>query len=226
MPEKKVLFPKPLDSLIFDLDGTLWDTMNACAVAWNRVIQRRHIPFREIFPDDIRKVTGLAHEECIRRVFLGLPEKTLQTLIQETMEEDNRVISEMGGDLYPGVAEGLLKLKENFPLFIVSNCQKGYIETFLKWSGLEFFKDFECWGNTGLKKDENLKNLISRNHLTSPIFIGDTESDYAAAKACQIPFVHVEYGFGVCADKDVAFKSFEELTLKFLKPDEPGKHSN
>lgn len=219
MPQKKSPLPQNLDSLIFDLDGTLWDTMEACAIAWNRVIQRNEIPFRSILPADIRKVTGLAHEQCIRQVFAGLPEDTIKTLIQETMEEDNKVIAEMGGDLYPFVPEGLLKLSEKYPLFIVSNCQAGYIETFLKWSRLNHFKDFECWGNTGLNKDENLRNLIKRNHLISPLFIGDTEGDPAAARACHIPFMHVEYGFGTCSDKDFAVKSFEELTQRFFNFD-------
>src|ERR1051325_10266213 len=93
------------DSLIFDLDGTLWDTMNSCAIAWNRVIQRNQIPFRAVLPEDIRKVTGLPHEQCIRQIFQGLSEGILQLLITETMEEDNNVIADMGGELYPGVRE-------------------------------------------------------------------------------------------------------------------------
>jgi len=212
-------FLKTLDSVVFDLDGTLWDTMNACAIAWNRVIERHQFPFRNILPDNIRQVTGLPHEQCIRRVFEGLPEEKIRVLIQETMEEDNRVISEKGGDLYPGVEEGLTKLKDRFPLFIVSNCQTGYIETFLKWSKFSFFQDFECWGNTGLSKAENLKKLIARNRLASPIFVGDTVGDQSAAQACQVPFVHVEYGFGKCVEKDLAVGSFEELTQKLLRVD-------
>ena len=34
------------DALIFDLDGTLWDTCATCAKAWNRVIERNAIPYR------------------------------------------------------------------------------------------------------------------------------------------------------------------------------------
>jgi hypothetical protein len=40
-------------------------------------------------------------------------------------------LGERGGLLYPGVREGLAQLKEKYPLFIVSNCQSGYIETFI-----------------------------------------------------------------------------------------------
>jgi phosphoglycolate phosphatase len=92
---------RSFDSLIFDLDGTLWDTMDSCAIAWNQVIHRHRIPFRSRSPADIRAVTGMAHEQCIRSVFHGLPEETLLLLIRETMEEDNKVIGERGGLLYP-----------------------------------------------------------------------------------------------------------------------------
>ena len=34
---------KDFDSLIFDLDGKLWDTCEACAVAWNNVVNRNKI---------------------------------------------------------------------------------------------------------------------------------------------------------------------------------------
>ena len=41
------------DAIVFDLDGTLWDTCQACAVAWNRVVARHGIPFREITYGDV-----------------------------------------------------------------------------------------------------------------------------------------------------------------------------
>jgi phosphoglycolate phosphatase len=88
---------RSFDSLIFDLDGTLWDTTDACVIAWNQVIHRHRIPFREISPADISAVTGMVHEQCIRSVFHGLPEETLLLLTRETMEEDNKVIGERGG---------------------------------------------------------------------------------------------------------------------------------
>ena len=76
----------------------------------------------------------------------------------------------LGGEIYPGVSEGLAWLREKFLLFVVSNCQSGYVETFLNFSGLtNLFLDIECWGNTGRPKSENLASLIKRNSLRSPI---------------------------------------------------------
>ena len=113
------------DSLVFDLDGTLWDTCGACAIAWNNVLRRNGIEFRAIVADDVRRVTGKPHEQCIREVFAGFSELDLRRLIEETAAEDNRVIREIGGVLYDGVEAGLQGLAGRYPLFIVSNCQSG-----------------------------------------------------------------------------------------------------
>lgn len=200
------------DAIIFDLDGVLWDTCRSCAVGWNRVVTRHQIPFREITADDIRAVAGKPHDQCIRLVFTGLGDDTLDLLARETAVEDNAVVSEMGGDLFNGVSEGIQILSTRWPLFIVSNCQSGYIETFLKWSGLsKHFLDFECWGNTGRPKAENLRAVIDRNQLKNPVFIGDTEGDQVAARKCGVPFLFANYGFGKCSDYDLRLSSFLDL---------------
>jgi phosphoglycolate phosphatase len=199
------------DAIVFDLDGTLWDTTAACARGWQSVVERRQISFRPITPDDVRKVMGKPHEVCIRETFAGLPETVLQTLIEDTMIEDNLAVRRYGADLYDGVANGLKTLASRHPLFVVSNCQSGYIEVFIELYAQDVIVDFECWGNTGRPKTENLRALIQRNDLKKPLMVGDMESDRLAARHCGIAFYHAAYGFGQVTECDRRLTQFLEL---------------
>ena len=98
-------------------------------------------------------------------------------------------------------------------MFIVSNCQAGYIETFRGWNGMAtHFRDFECGGNTGLSKAGNLARIIERNGLCSPVLVGDAPGDQAAALECGVPFAYVDWGFCGCESPDHHFSSFDGLT--------------
>ncbi len=204
--------PSRPDALIFDLDGTLWDTCETCAEVWNRVLGRLQIPYRPISAADVRSVTGRPHTEGIREIFTDLTEEQIQRISAETQVEDNVAIARDGGEMYAGVREFIPRLSALRPLMIVSNCQQGYVEIFLETSGLGgYFKDFECWGNTGLDKSSNLRALIERNRLRSPWLVGDTEGDYEAAAENGVPFVYASYGFGKVPGCDLSIERFADL---------------
>jgi phosphoglycolate phosphatase len=202
------------DALIFDLDGTLWDTSETCAAAWNRVVSELGISAPEVTADAMRAVAGLSHLDAVRRVFPDHSEADVARISERSMVEDNRALARSGGILYPGVGDGIRRFQSALPLMIVSNCQAGYIEIFLETSGLgSCFRDFECWGNTLLGKPENLRSVVVRNGLRSPWFIGDTEGDRSAARENELFFVHAAYGFGSASECDARIGAFDELSV-------------
>ena len=61
---------------------------------------------------------------------------------------------------------------------------------------VEYIKDSECFGVTGLNKDENIKLIVNRNNLKYPVYVGDTQGDFLACESSGVPFIFAGYGFG------------------------------
>ncbi|WP_339199685.1 HAD-IA family hydrolase [Solibacillus sp. FSL R5-0449] len=121
-----------------------------------------------------------------------------------------------GGVLYPNVENVLKELSQKYKLYIVSNCQDGYIESFYKYHKLEkYFLDFESHGRTAMSKGENIKLVIDRNNLLNQVYVGDTEGDLNAARYAKIPFIFAKYGFGQVSQYDNEIESLDELLSIF-----------
>ncbi|GAA0337493.1 hypothetical protein GCM10008967_29690 [Bacillus carboniphilus] len=143
-----------MDSIIFDLDGTLWDSRKEIAIAWNQVI-KEYDELDEITVDDLTGMMGLQLDEIGRKLFPTLSEEQRKEVLQKCIEVENQYIEENGGQPYRKLEEVLDALSKQYKLYIVSNCQEGYIEAFSKYHNLgHYFLDFENPGRTGLTKGE------------------------------------------------------------------------
>ena len=104
-----------------------------------------------------------------------------------------------------------------YHIYIVSNCQEGYIEAFLGFYNIAYgtpedlVEDIECYGNNLLQKDENIRLVTERNGLTAACYVGDIQSDYDATFKAGLPFIHARYGFGTVNAETPVIDSFEEL---------------
>ena len=201
------------DGLLFDLDGTLWDSVDAICASWNRALA-------ELAPEYAGTVTrekllpcmGMLLPDILDRLAPDLGRKRAVPLLEKLLEEENRHLATHGGTLYPRVPETLAELAGKHPLFIVSNCQAGYIEAFFQAHGLgRFFTDYENPGRTGLDKAGNIALVAERNGLKRPLYIGDTQGDYNSAAKAGVPFLHAAYGFGTVDAPVPAVHAFEEL---------------
>lgn len=209
------------DGILFDLDGTLWDETAVTAETWVEVA-RRHpgvFPPERMNREAICRGMGLTNEELARAFFPELPYETALSLMRESCELENRWLPTRGGKLYPGVVETLAALREaGRRLFVVSNAQDGYVEAFLTAHRMwDVFEDYESSGRTGCGKAENIRAVIERRGLKTPVYVGDTVSDRDGARGAGIPFVYCRYGFGETYgrgrtdDYDAALDCFSDL---------------
>ncbi|GAB3203762.1 phosphoglycolate phosphatase [Pontibacter aydingkolensis] len=201
-----------LDSIIFDLDGTLWDSTETIAIAWQKALDQLGMSDKSITAETVRGLAGMPYDAIYDKLFPDLKGEKREKLKQLCARLELETLQERGGVLYPEVKETLEFLKGKYKLAIVSNCQSGYIETFLEHHSLHaYFTDHECYGNKGMSKGENIREVVSRNNLQQAVYIGDTTGDYEASQIAQVPFILAAYGFGTVEVEVESIKQFADL---------------
>lgn len=187
-------------AILFDLDGTLWDSGETVLPAWNRVLAQVGVR-PPVTMDELNSFMGLGPQDLADKFLpmLSDPSERL-ALFTRCFDAEVEAIRAEGARLYEGVTEMLAALKERGCfLAVVSNCKDGYIQAFLDYFGLhEIFTDFESAGATGLTKGENIALVLERNGFTTEeaLYVGDTVWDMEASRKAGVDFLHAAYGFG------------------------------
>lgn len=192
-------------AMIFDMDGTLWDSVDSIVVSWNAALQQMGETDVTVTRPQIMSLMGNTMDVFARTLFPHYtPEKGAQW-IDILGQIENEFLSRYGAVLLGDVKGVFARLREmGYGVYIVSNCQAGYIEGFLEYYHLEdLVDDIECYGNTLRGKADNLKLLIERNHLDEYLYLGDTQGDFNACREAGVPFLFAAYGFGRVDDDSV-----------------------
>lgn len=198
------------DSIIFDIDGTLWNASTTTAKAWNQGLLKLGIE-KTITSDQVESVTGNPNEICIEMLLPGLKEKH-PTLPATLDEYETKLIRSEGGRFYEGVIDGIKELSTKKRIFLVSNCQDWYMDLFLELSGLKKnVTAHDCHGASGKTKKEMLTEIKNYYSLKNTVYIGDTQGDEEAAMQAEIDFIHAAYGFGTSKNNTSKAHSFPEL---------------
>lgn len=205
-----------IDGIIFDLDGTLWSSVEACCGAWNEVLSEHDGIDKKLTKEELAGCMGLQIPDIGKRLFPDISNEYRMQLMNECCNREQTYLAIHGGKLFPNVEDTLKKLSEKYKLFLVSNCQDGYIQCFFKAHGLgKYFTDIECSGKTGLSKGENNKLIMKRNNIKKAIYVGDAFVDEESAEVAEIPFIYARYGFGQVKKYDYVIDKFEDL-IKIL----------
>lgn len=201
-----------MDGIIFDVDGTLWDSTETVAESWNKAIRDGSDLDLTINGEFLKSLFGKTMEQIYNALFPQLTIEERKRIGDLCFQYENELLEEKPGKLYEGVTETLQALSEKTDLYIVSNCQCGYIEVLLKTCHLEnYFKDTLCYGQTLTSKGRTIRTLMEQNNLKDVIYVGDTRGDADACKEAGIPFIFAAYGFGDVPEAKIRIHSISEL---------------
>lgn len=197
-------------AIFFDLDGTLWDALQSIMETWNNAMKNNHLLYRFSI-EQIRSYMGLTAKEIADIAFKDVDEETRIKYFDYVSKEQVDYLYLHPGYLFENEVEVLLNLKKKYPLFIVSNCNEGYIDNYLNCIDKTIFTDTLCAGQTKRAKWENILLLKQKYNIKNVIYVGDTLKDYLESKKANVSFIHAAYGFGDINDNVYKINSFDEL---------------
>ncbi len=207
------------DGIIFDIDGTLWDSRRQVAEAWNLAVKEKTNYDIYFDYEEIGKLFGKPMDEIFQSLLPDMPSDERRSFIRLLYSYEHSYLRENPPVLYDGAGEVLKNLSAEYPLFIVTNAQKGYIELLFEATGTrKYFKDTLCYGDTNSPKDVTIGLLVKKNNLKAPVYIGDTQGDSDSCKKAGVPMIWASYGLGTVKNPQTVIDDIRGLP-KVLKAD-------
>ena len=208
---------KMKNGIIFDLDGTLWDARASLLESYNLTMKKHNLHYRFDF-DTVTSYMGLTPLETVKLAFKDVSTDIGMGYFSYLVKEEIEFLKIKPGIIYPSELEVLSSLSKKYDLFIVSNCEKGYIETYLEGCNTkDYFKDHLCIGDTKKEKWENILIVKGKYNIENVIYVGDTKKDYIESSKAKVKFIHASYGFGVIEEKVNRINNLLELDSEIDK---------
>ena len=189
---------KEYDTYIFDLDGTLLDTLADLATSTNYALQQSGMPQRSI--DEVRQFVGNGVRNLMRR---AVPQGEENPLFEQAFAVFQQHYLEHGLDTtrpYPGIIRLLQTLKEHGKnVAVVSN----KFQTATAQLCSHFFGSLV---DVAIGERENVRRkpapdtvLTALSEMKAEaqgaVYIGDSDVDIATARNCSLPCISVLWGF-------------------------------
>ena len=224
----------PIRALIFDLDGTIADTINAIRDGLNETLRKYNYPEKTY--EDVRRAIGNGARSLVKRC-MPEPDASSEEKAAAVFRSYDIAYSHTylhTRECYGGIPEVVAALKERgYRMAVLSNKQdpfvKGLIRQLLPKDEMEL-----VMGQTKLptKPDPTVPRLISLQLCVPPAFcamIGDSEVDIQTAKNAGMLAVGCSWGYRgrdalEAAGADVIVDTPEELLALFpalLTPEDP-----
>lgn len=181
--------PRGYQTIIFDFDGTLADTLPLAIELFNEASRRPDI----LTPEFIEKLRGMPAQAAIKAV--GIPLWRIPRLVAQSKAILFRELARAQpfADI-PAVIKALAGTRQ---LYVMSSNSANNVNLFLERHDLrEYFAGI--YGDVGLfSKAKMLKKIIKEQQLNkkSCIYVGDETRDIEAAHKIGLPIISVGWGY-------------------------------
>lgn len=187
--------------ILFDLDGTLLNTLDDLTDAVNYAMAQFGCPART--PRDVRSFLGNGAKQLIA---LSLPEN-MQPQVDTVLDVYRTYYNahcQIKTGPYAGIPEALKKLGEKYPLAVVSNKPDSATKPLIA----QYFPGIYALGERSdcprKPAPDMLKRAMADIGVDACVYVGDSEVDVLTARNTGVPCVAVSWGF---RDRDVLEES-------------------
>lgn len=209
MSPLRTLFAGELPKLVmFDLDGTLLDSVPDMALAVDEMLQQLGRPPAGM--EQVRNWVGNGALQLVRRALAGsvdcsgVDEAEAQAALPLFMD----AYAKANGHTvrYPGVLECLSALRDaDLALGLVTNKPERFIPDLLREQQLDGFFQWIVGGDTFPKRKPEPDGLLwvmeqAGAEAEQSLFVGDSRNDILAARAAGVPCVALTYGYNYGED--------------------------
>jgi phosphoglycolate phosphatase len=196
---------RPLDVVLFDLDGTLLDTLGDIAAALNRTLAEYGWP--SLSQSEVRGMIGRGSPILIQRAAAAqgraLNEAEQSAMVERFFHHYGHLeeSGEFQAQPYPGAGECLRTLHgAGVRIAVVTNKQERFASALLKHLNLSAWVDWVVGGDSCERRKPDPQPLLfacERLHVSSAraLMVGDSINDVQAARAARIPILCVPYGY-------------------------------
>jgi phosphoglycolate phosphatase len=196
--ERGISFMSKINTVIFDMDGTVLNTLDDLTTSVNYTMEKFGFP--KITLEEYRRAVGNGIRKAIE---LTVPEGTSQEVIDEMVpvfkeHYDVHCLDKTGP--YAGIIELMRELKKRgYKIAIVSN----KIDSAVKELNQKFFfevVEVAIGEQDGIKRKPAPDMVVKAmdelgSSADEAVYIGDSEVDFATAKNSNLPCISVLWGF-------------------------------
>ena len=213
---------KKYDMIIFDVDGTLCDTVALVHDSINEVLAIHGIN-KKVDIKDIRSGQGMNKENFAKNCMSFLDKDVRDNILTEADNLKNSRIDDPSVTVFDGVKETIAELSEEHLIGIVSNCGPGYIEAVIPKIGIsEYVTDYLAASALFISKADGIKEMMKRNNAKNAVYVGDTLLDKSSCDEAGVDFVFASYGFGEVHDTQYRINKFSELIKEIKRMENSG----